>query len=78
MTPWQELRSWHATSTGKPLAAVLRQGRAAIRRAGFAPDSLEARHAETLAPVASTADGPPRLLLAAHIGRTRLIDNVGV
>ena len=46
--------------------------------AGFALDYLEARHAETLAPVASATDGPIRLLVAARIGSTRLIDNVGV
>ena len=35
-------------------------------------------HAETLAPVASVADGPIRLLVAAKIGTTRLIDNIPV
>ncbi|MGD0026692.1 MAG: pantoate--beta-alanine ligase, partial [Xanthobacteraceae bacterium] len=65
-------------AAGSPLAAVLRQGRAAITNAGFALDYLEARHAETLAPVASANEGPLRLLVAARIGRTRLIDNVGV
>ena len=32
----------------------------------------------TLAPVASRKDGPIRLLVAAKIGKTRLIDNLGV
>ena len=41
-------------------------------------DYLEARHAETLAPITTLADGPVRLLVAARLGRTRLIDNVGV
>ena len=41
-------------------------------------DYLEARHAETLAPVASVRDGPIRLLVAARLGKTRLIDNTGV
>jgi pantoate--beta-alanine ligase len=63
---------------GRALGAVLDDGRAAIIRAGFALDYLEARHVETLAPVASLKDGPIRLLVAARIGRTRLIDNVGV
>ncbi|HWZ09924.1 MAG TPA: pantoate--beta-alanine ligase, partial [Xanthobacteraceae bacterium] len=44
----------------------------------FILDYLEARHAETLAPVNSHKDGPIRLLVAAKIGKTRLIDNVGV
>jgi pantoate--beta-alanine ligase len=57
---------------------VLDEGGAAIERAGFALDYLEARHAQTLRPVASVRDGPIRLLVAARIGRTRLIDNVAV
>ena len=46
--------------------------------AGFELDYLEARHAETLAPLASASDGPLRLLVAARIGGTRLLDNIGV
>ena len=49
-----------------------------IITAGFELDYLEARHAETLAPVASLADGPIRLILAARIGGTRLLDNIAV
>ena len=56
--------------------AALAAGRAAIAEAGFDVDYLEARHAETLAPIASMRDGPVRLLVAAKIGRTRLIDNM--
>jgi pantoate--beta-alanine ligase len=41
-------------------------------------DYFEARHAETLAPIASVKDGPVRILVAARLGKTRLIDNVGV
>jgi pantoate--beta-alanine ligase len=63
---------------GALIAQVLDEGGAAIERAGFALDYLEARHAQTLRPVASVKDGPIRLLVAARIGRTRLIDNVGV
>ena len=63
---------------GKPLAITLGESEAQIERAGFAVDYLEARHAETLAPIRSFADGPVRLLVAAKIGRTRLIDNIGV
>lgn len=54
------------------------EARAAIGTAGFELDYLEARHAETLAPVAGAGDGPIRLLVAARIGTTRLIDNVAV
>jgi pantoate--beta-alanine ligase len=62
----------------RPIAAVLREGREAIGAAGFALDYLEARHAGTLERVASVEDGPIRLLVAARIGGTRLIDNVAV
>jgi pantoate--beta-alanine ligase len=57
---------------------VLAEAHATITRAGFALDYLEARHALTLAPVASRSGGPIRLLVAAKLGKTRLIDNLGV
>ena len=50
---------------------------AALSAAGFTVDYLEARDAETLEPIAS-ADKPVRLLAAARLGRTRLIDNIAV
>ncbi len=62
----------------KPIAPVMRQGRTDIGLAGFAVDYLEARHAQTLEPVASRKDGPLRLLVAARLGKTRLIDNIAV
>ena len=63
---------------GEPIEMVLEEGRGQIALAEFALDYLEARHALTLAPVASVKDGPIRLLVAAKIGKTRLIDNIGV
>ena len=48
-----------------------------IANAGFVLDYFEARHAETLAPIASLKDGPVRILVAAKLGKTRLIDNLG-
>jgi pantoate--beta-alanine ligase len=63
---------------GEAIARVLDVARIEIDVAGFALDYLEARHALTLAPVASRKDGPIRLLVAAKIGKTRLIDNIGV
>ena len=65
-------------AAGHPIAATLADGRAEIAQVGFALDYLEARHAETLAPVGSVRDGPIRILVAARLGTTRLIDNVGV
>jgi pantoate--beta-alanine ligase len=67
-----------AIAAGQPVAAVLDEGREEIARAGFALDYLEARRATTLAPAASRKDGPLRLLVAARIGKTRLIDNTAV
>lgn len=64
--------------TGESVDVVLADGRAAIESAGFSLDYLEARHAETLDKIASLAEGPIRLLVAARLGRTRLIDNLGV
>lgn len=67
-----------AIKASEPVEAVLARGRKQIAQAGFAIDYLEARHAETLAPIASTKQGPIRLLVAAKLGTTRLIDNIGV
>jgi pantoate--beta-alanine ligase len=66
-----------AIAAGRPISAVLEDGGTTIRQAGFALDYLEARHADTLAPMRSIKEGPIRLLVAARIGKTRLIDNVG-
>jgi pantoate--beta-alanine ligase len=52
--------------------------RAALAAAHFVTDYFEARHAETLRPIASRSDGPIRLLAAARLGKTRLIDNIAV
>lgn len=67
-----------AISAGIDVHTAVGQARTSVMNAGFAIDYLEARHAETLAPMASTAEGPIRLLVAARIGTTRLIDNVAV
>lgn len=63
---------------GRPISATLSEGRDVIERTGFALEYLEARHAETLGPMTSIKNGPVRLLVAATLGKTRLIDNVGV
>lgn len=64
--------------TGEPIARVLNDSCSEIARAGFALDYLEARQALTLAPVDSRKHDQIRLLVAAKIGKTRLIDNLGV
>jgi pantoate--beta-alanine ligase len=63
---------------GEDVAAAVAAGAETIRNAGFALDYLEARHAETLAPIASLREGPIRMLVAARLGTTRLIDNIAV
>ena len=63
---------------GGKVETAVEEARAAVCAAGFHLDYLEARHAETLAPVNDPDDGPIRLLVAARIGATRLIDNVSV
>ena len=57
---------------------MVSEGAIALEDAGFALDYLEARHAETLARAETREDGPLRLLVAARLGKTRLIDNVAV
>jgi pantoate--beta-alanine ligase len=65
-------------AAGWPIRTVLGEGREALERAGFSLDYLEARHADTLQPIASGSEGPVRLLAAARLGTVRLIDNVAV
>jgi pantoate--beta-alanine ligase len=60
----------------EPIARVMSEGWLAIEAAGFAVDYFEARHAETLRRIESAEDGPLRLLVAARLGKTRLIDNI--
>ena len=64
--------------SGENIERVLNVGRIEIDLAGFALDYLEARHAITLAPIVSPTEGPVRLLVAARLGKTRLIDNIAV
>ncbi|MGY4308180.1 pantoate--beta-alanine ligase [Bradyrhizobium sp. USDA 4369] len=63
---------------GGDMQDALRDGAATITQAGFDLDYLEVRHAETLAPVTQHESGPRRILVAARIGTTRLIDNIAV
>jgi pantoate--beta-alanine ligase len=64
-----------ATAGPSGPAAVVAAARAEFDRAAVTPDYVEVRSVDLLAPPAS---GPARLLLAARIGRTRLIDNAVV
>lgn len=63
---------------GEPVAGALEAARARLQAAGFDPiDYIELRDAATLAPM-DALDRPARLLAAARLGRTRLIDNLAV
>jgi pantoate--beta-alanine ligase len=66
----------HRIAKGARPEIAAELGRALLTQAGFAVDYLEARHAETLQPIERRKDGPIRLLAAARLGGTRLIDNV--
>jgi pantoate--beta-alanine ligase len=63
---------------GDDIEAAMAGGAEMITAAGFTLDYFEVRHAETLAPIGSIKDGPMRILVAARLGKTRLIDNVAV
>jgi pantoate--beta-alanine ligase len=63
---------------GDDIKAAMAGGAELITDAGFILDYFEARHADTLAPIGSTKEGPVRILVAAKLGKTRLIDNLGV
>lgn len=67
-----------AISEGSAIAHALDGARADLAAGGFAIEYFEARNAETLEPIASHAGGPVRLLAAARLGKTRLIDNVAL
>jgi len=67
-----------AIEAGGDVAEALDKARARLEGAGFeAVDYVALHDAETLAPLA-VLDRPARLLAAARMGRTRLIDNLPV
>ena len=67
-----------AIADGAAIADALAKAREALVRAGFDPvDYVELRDAETLAPL-DNRERPARLLAAAWMGDTRLIDNLSV
>ncbi|MGN6275477.1 MAG: pantoate--beta-alanine ligase [Solirubrobacterales bacterium] len=65
-------RGAHAGSLGIGLEAARRE----LDAAGIEPEYLEARDAETLAPVKALSDRPVLVAVAARVGAARLIDNV--
>ncbi|HEY2539045.1 MAG TPA: pantoate--beta-alanine ligase, partial [Stellaceae bacterium] len=70
-----------AAGVAREPAAVAREierGRVELSRAGFDVEYLEVRAADDLAPIGDVASRPCRVLAAAYLGRTRLIDNFPV
>lgn len=69
-----------AAASGRPLPGIERDAYAAILKAGFERvDYVAVRHAEDLSPFPNgIVDAPARILVAAWLGKTRLIDNMPV
>ena len=66
-----------AIRSGAPIRAAMAALTAALEDAGFASvDFAEVRDAGDLTPLAELGPDPARLLVAARIGGTRLIDNM--
>jgi pantoate--beta-alanine ligase len=67
-----------AIGDGVPVDESIERARSRLDAAGFDPiDYVEFRDADTLSPLAAP-DRPGRLLAAAWLGKTRLIDNLPV
>lgn len=67
-----------AARAGAPIAAVEAEASRHLIAAGFSSiDYIAVRDAETLAPISDLAR-PARILAAAWLGKTRLIDNMAV
>ena len=49
-----------------------------LQRVGFRIDYVEVVDADSLAPIETLTDRPARILIAARIGTTRLIDNMAI
>lgn len=63
---------------GDEAGQLTRHARQALTDAGFRVDYVEVRDATTLAAATSSATAERRVLAAAWLGQTRLIDNVSV
>jgi len=67
-----------AIRVGSSPADALAAAERGLARAGFSVDYVALRNADTLEEVAEPRREPLRLLAAARLGRTRLIDNIAV
>jgi pantoate--beta-alanine ligase len=67
-----------AAKAGAPLAEAAAEAGDKLDRSGFRVDYVAVRNADTLSPVIDPKREPMRVLGAAWLGKTRLIDNVAV
>jgi pantoate--beta-alanine ligase len=68
-----------AVSEGGDMAKASATAVSDLRQAGFDPiDYVEVRDGETLSPAGPGTQRPLRVLAAAWLGKTRLIDNVAI
>lgn len=72
------LKTAGAIAEGTAIPAATSRGREELEAAGFAVDYLEVREADTLARTEDESRRPLRILVAARLGKTRLIDNIGM
>ncbi len=68
-------RARDAMRTGAPISESLAAGREALQAAGFALDYFALVDAETMEPLAQL-QAASRLIVAARLGPTRLLDNI--
>jgi pantoate--beta-alanine ligase len=66
-----------AICNGQAPDNAAKRARSRLKSAGFKVDYVAARNADTLARIEATSE-PVRLLAAAWLGKTRLIDNIAV
>jgi pantoate--beta-alanine ligase len=67
-----------AIREGRAISKATAEGQKTLERASLAVDYFEARETHSLVPVKDKSDAKLRLLVAAKLGRTRLIDNIAV
>ena len=65
-----------AVKAGTSPDAATAKAQSALEAAGFKVDYVAVRESDTLAPWSPTSEKPPRVLAAAWLDKTRLIDNV--
>jgi len=63
---------------GSTIEGAMAAGQAMIENAGFKLDYFEVRHAENAGADHLDQGRPVRMLVAARLGTTRLIDNIAV